>query len=63
MRQRHKNYQFSKQPSLLSLLIISQQNTQVNKWIGISPVCSLLLAAIASTKKQSNNNLVNLFSH
>ena len=45
--QRHKNYQFSKQPSLFGLLIISQQSMQVNKWIGISPCCSLLSAAIA----------------
>ena len=33
--QRHKNYQFSKQPSLFGLLINSQQTMQVNKWIGI----------------------------
>ena len=53
--QRHKNYQFSKQPSLFGLLIISQQTMQVNKWIGISPCCSLLSAAIALAE---NNQII-----
>ena len=53
--QRHKNYQFSKQPSLFGLLINSQQTMQVNKWIGISPCCSLLSAAIALAE---NNQII-----